>query len=144
MSAEHNKTVVRRFVQEVWSKGNLAAVAELVAPNVVDHNPLPGQAPGIEGIKQVVTTFRNAFPDARFTSEDLVTEGDRVVTRWTGRGTHKSEFEGIAPTGRQVTMTGIDIFRVVGGKIVERWANQDDLGLLRQLGVIPLTREIGG
>jgi steroid delta-isomerase-like uncharacterized protein len=143
VSTKDNKAIVRRFVDEVWSKGNMAVADEVVAANVVDHNPIPGQAAGVEGIKQVVATFRRAFPDAQFRSEDMIAEGDKVVTRWTGRGTHKGEFADIPATGRAIVMTGIDIFRVANGKIVERWANQDDLGMMKQLGVIPLARELG-
>jgi len=137
MSAE-NKAIARRFIEEVWNNGNLAVLDELVATNLVDHNPsTPGQGSGVEGFKQVFSTFRTAFPDLHFTVEDMVAEGDKVVSRVTARGTHKGEFAGIAPTGKQGAAEAIDITRIAGGKIVERWGIVDQLGLLQQLGVVP-------
>lgn len=110
---------------------------ELFATNFVHHNPPPGVAPDLEGYKQTVTMFRDPFPDIQYTLEDMIAEEDKVATRWTGRGTHKGEFMGVAPTGKQVTITGIQITRHVGGKIVEIWDEMDNLGMMQQLGVIP-------
>jgi len=143
VSAE-NKTIARRFYEEVWSKGNLAVLDELVASNFVDHNPLPGLAPDLEGFKQVFTMFRTAFPDLHMTVEDMIAEGDMVVSRVKVRGTHKGDLMGIAPTGKQVTLEAIDITRIAGGKMVERWGIIDMLGMMQQLGAVPLPGQPGG
>ncbi len=137
MSTEENKTIERRFTEELFNKGNLDAVDELVASNYVDHCALPGIAPDREGLKQFVAMSRTALPDFHSTIEDMIAEGDKVMTRFTVRGTQQGEFMGIAPTGRQVTVTGIAIHRISGGKIVENWLSMDMLGMLQQLGVVP-------
>ena len=136
MSVEGNKTRVRQ-IYEAISKGDLMALDHLLTADFVDHNPDPGQAPGLEGVKQGFTMFRTAFPDFQITLEDMIAEGDKVATRVTGHGTHKGEFQGIPPTGKQVTVTGIDIIRCAGGKCVERWGAFDNLGMMQQLGVVP-------
>ena len=135
-SIEENKAMTRRIF-EVFNTGNLALADELIATNVVDHQAPPGIEPGLAGFKQIVTMFRTAFPDIQMTIEDIIAEGDKVVTRSTMRGTHQGEFMGIPPTGKQFTATAIDIVRFAGGKGVEHWGNSDDLGMLQQLGVIP-------
>jgi predicted ester cyclase len=134
-SPEENKAVIRRLIEEV-DKGNLAVVDECFADDYVDHNPTPirGLAPGIEGVKKAFNIFWTAFPDTRHVIEDLVAEGDKVVARYWACGTHTGELMGISPTGKQVTMTGIAIYRLAGGKIVERWVEQGT-GVLQQLGV---------
>jgi steroid delta-isomerase-like uncharacterized protein len=144
MSTEENKALVRRFDEEVWGKGNLAVADELLATNFVLHAPPPEVAPDLEGYKQWVSTARTAFPDLQTTIEDMIAEGDKVVTRWTVRGTHKGEIMGIAPTGKQVTMTGISIDRIEGGKIVEEWNEMDMLGMMQQLGAVPPPKQAGG
>ena len=136
MSAEENKAIARR-AYEIFSSGNLEALQEVIAPDLVDHNAAPGQAPGIEGTRQVLGMLRAAFPDLRLTPEDLIAEGDRVVARLMVTGTHQGEFQGLPPTGKQVTMSGIEIVRLAGGKAVERWGEFDILGLLQQLGAVP-------
>ncbi len=138
MQPEENKAVVRRFLEEVFSGGNLELVDELFAPNYVLHDPVvPGEVRGPEGIKEYVGMYRGAYPDTRFTVEDQIAEGDEVVTRWTGRGTQQGELMGIPPTGQEVTVTGIELDRVSGGKLEETWVNYDALGMMQQLGVIP-------
>jgi steroid delta-isomerase-like uncharacterized protein len=137
MSAEENKVLVRRLGEEVWSKGNLAVADELLATNFVFHYAPPGLASDREGYKQLVSMVRAAYPDRQITIEDLIAEGDKVAYRWSWRGTHTGEIHGIAPTGKQVTMTGISINRIEGGKIVEEWGEMDRLGLMQQLGVVP-------
>ena len=140
MLEEENKTFVRRFYEEVWGKGNLDVADELYAENFVDHNPVdPNLPPGIEGFKQIVPMFRTAFPDLQFTVEDLIADGDKVVSRLTIRATHKGEFMGILPTGKQATITAIDIVRIVDGKMVERWGEVDMFRLMQELGGIPPT-----
>jgi steroid delta-isomerase-like uncharacterized protein len=132
MSIEENKALARRWNEEIWSKGNLAAVGELLATNFVFNYPAPGLAPDREGYKQTVTMA--SFANIQSVIEDMVAEEDRVAVRWTWRGTHKGEYMGVAPTGKQVTITGISILRIVGGKIVEEWGEMDNLGMLQQLG----------
>ena len=141
MSVEENKAIVRRLWEEVINKGNMAVVDELVATNYIDHTQTPELvARDPESYKQVVIMFRTAFPDLHVTIEDKIAEGDKVVSRFTVRGTHKGEFMGIAPTGRQVTVTGIAIHRIAGGKLAEVWINMDFLGMMQQLGVVPTPR----
>ena len=137
MSAEQNKALNRRLVEEGFSKGDFAVLDELIAEDCLDHAGAPGTAPGLAGVKQFFTMFHAAFPDLHYTIEDQVAEGDKVVTRTTWRGTHKGTFVGIPPTGKQVAVTGLDMTRWAGGKAVEHWANQDLLGLMQQLGVVP-------
>lgn len=142
MSTEANKLLVRRFVEQVINRGDWAVVDELLDTSYIYHGP-GMEVPRIDGIKQVLSMLRAAFPDWHETIEDVIAEGDRVLFRVTGRGTHRGEFMGIPPTGNQVTMGGIDIVRVEGGKIVEHWANFDQLGMLQQLGVIPASSQAG-
>jgi len=133
--SEENKAIARRWIDEIWSEGNMATIDELFATDFIFHYPSPGVEPNLEGYKQWVTMGGNAFPGT-YTIEDMIAEGDKVMVRWNFSGTHKGEFMGVAPTGKQVTMTGISISRIVGGKIVEEWGVNDDLGLMQQLGVI--------
>lgn len=135
--SEENKALSRRVIEECFNKGNLALADELCAPDYVDHDAPPGFSPGVEGFKQQVAMYRAAFPDVQITVEDQVAEGDKVVTRWTGRGTHKGELMGIAPTNKEVTVTGMSINRIVEGRIVEHWENFDQMGMMLQLGVVP-------
>lgn len=136
--SEQNKMLVRRAIEEVWNQGNFDLVDELIASDLVIHLPAPGQeVRGPEGVKQFYGMLRAAFPDIHFTINDQIAEGDRVVTRWTAQGTHTGEYRGIPPTGRQFKVTGIDIDRVAGSKVVECWPIEDDLGLLQQLGLVP-------
>jgi len=137
MSVEENKAAMLRYYQEVWARGDLAAGDELVALDFVDHMPKPGQAPGREGHHQGVRLIRAAFPDARFTIDDIIAEGDKVVGRWTMDATHRGEIMGIPATGRPVRVTGIDIARFEGGRLAELWHQEDILGLMQQLGAIP-------
>lgn len=131
-----NKEVVRRFVDEVINSGRLAVVDELLSDDYRYHAP-GMEIEGRDGIKGIFTMLRTAFPDWREEVEDLIAEGDRVVFRVTGTGTHKEEFQGIAATGEEVRIAGIDIVRLEGGRIIEHWAMFDQLGMMRQLGAIP-------
>ena len=139
MSTEENKALVRRWFEEVVNKGNLDVLDEICAPTYVEA----GDVVGPEGPKQYFTEIRTASPDFHITVEDMIAEGDKVAVRWTFRGTHKGEYMGIAPTGKQVTVTGITIWCIADGKFVESWENKDDLGLMQQLGVIPPMGEGG-
>lgn len=133
---EQNREIARRLTEEVW-RGKLDVIDDLLADGYTDHDPSPGQGQGIEGYREMVRYFYSALPDLRATNEDVIVEGDRVVARWTATGTHRGDLMGIAPTGRGVTLKGIDILRISGGRIVERWGEFDALGLLQQLGAVP-------
>ncbi len=135
MATDANKALIRRFFEEY----RLDVIDALFAPDYTHHDPnLPPELQhGRDAYKQVVAMFLAAFPDLRTTVEDLIAEGDKVTARWTFRGTHHGEFMGIPPTGKQVVWTGMSITRVANGKIVEQWGEQDFLGVLQQLGVVP-------
>ena len=135
MSTEDNKALVRRFYEE--GVHNPALFDELLAPTYVLHFPGSPPIAGIEPAKQLMVAYTSGFPDLQLTTEDLVAEGDRVAIRNTWRGTHQGTFQKLPPTGKHVTFTGTDIFRCVGGKIAEQWADLDALGLMQQLGGIP-------
>ncbi len=135
--SESNKAVVRRLFEEVWNKGNLQVADELFSPTYSHHDPsTPDVGRGPEGEKKRATLYRNAFHDFRMTVEEIIAEGESVTARWSSRGTHKGELNGIAPTGKQISITGMSIARFAGGKIVEGWVNWDALGLMQQLGVV--------
>lgn len=137
MSAD-TKAIARRFLEEAFNSGNLDVVDELVAPEFVNHDAaLPEPGVGIEAAKASITGYREAFPDLRLTIEQQLAEGEYVATRWSARGTHQGNLMGMAPTGKQATVTGITIDRIVDGRFVESWTNWDTLGLMQQLGVIP-------
>jgi steroid delta-isomerase-like uncharacterized protein len=119
---EANKALIRRVFEEVIPAGDHAAMRELMAPDFLDHDPLPGQPPGAAGGAYVVTTMHGAHPDLRFTIDDLVAEGDRVAVRWTLRGTNSGPLLGRPATGRPVELAAIVIFRIADGRIAERWA----------------------
>ena len=136
MSAEENKELVRRFVEEFWNEGNAAAADELMAVDAEIHMPT-GELVDLDGLKGFVGAFRGSFPDWYSTFEELIAEGDRVAERWTGRGTHRGELQGIAPTGRRVEVPGSVFYRIVDGKIVEFRGQLDMMSLMQQLGAIP-------
>ncbi len=135
MSREDNKALVRRWI-EALNKQNLAAFDELCAPDFVHHSPSI-TVQGLEAYKQAISGEFTAFPDMRFTIEDILAEGDAVAVRLTGHGTHQGNLQGIPPTGKQATIPGMTIYRIADGKLAEQWESLDDLGLLQQLGVIP-------
>jgi predicted ester cyclase len=137
VSAEDNKALVRRFVDEVQSGGNIDLIDDICSPGFVNHSAPPGIPADREGIKILTAMFGGAFPDSHFTIGDMVAEGDKVATRKTFHGTHEGEFMGIPPSGRAVSMGLIDIVRVSEGRVVEHWVVGDSLGLMQQLGVIP-------
>ena len=142
MSAEENKRVVRRFVEEVMNGGDLEAADELIAPDHVNHDPTaPEVLPGPEGIKELIGMYRSAFPDIHFTTGEMICEGDTVAHRWTFTGTHRGEMVGVGPTGRRVEVSGVEMNRVENGKISAFWTVSDALGLMRQLGLTPQPEE---
>lgn len=133
-----NKRLVDAFIQELFSKGDLAAVDRYLDPAFVNHDPpFPGAPRGPEGMRQAAALFRQAMPDWHSDVDQLVAEGDTVVERFRATGTHRGELMGVPPTGRTLVLAGINIFRVQGDRIVERWGRLDELGLLRQLGLVP-------
>jgi steroid delta-isomerase-like uncharacterized protein len=132
---EANKDIVRRFY-EIFARGDFAALGEIVAPDVVDHHPVPGQAPGAEGVAQNLAPFKTGFLDGAQTIDALVAEGDLVVDRVTLRGTHTGDFLGIPATGKAVIVSALEMRRIAGGLIVEVWPMFDQLGLLIRFGVV--------
>ncbi|MGH2385045.1 MAG: ester cyclase [Candidatus Limnocylindria bacterium] len=136
--SERNKLVSRTLIEEVWNRGNFALVDELVSPDFRGHSSSPDMdTRGVDGYREYHRGLRAAFPDLRYTIEDQVAEGDKVVTRWTARGTHQGAFAGIPATGRSGTISGVTTDRIVDGQSVECWTSLDELGLLQQLGVVP-------
>lgn len=122
MTLDANKALVRRLFEEVFPAGDPTAVRDLVAEEITDHDPMPGQPAGVEGIEFVVSTLHAAHPDLRFTVDDLAAEADRVAIRWTLRGTNTGPMFGQPPSGKPIEQTAIVIFRIANGKIAERWA----------------------
>lgn len=142
MSTEENKAIARRWSEELFNQGNLVIADEIVAPTYRRHDPGdPFAVEGPEGVKRLVSMLRAQMPDLHITIEDVIAEGDKVVTRYTTAATDTSGFNGSAPTGKQGKATAIQIFHMVDGKIVESWANRDDLGLLQQRGVVSLPEQ---
>ena len=134
MSSEQHKQLVQKFVDEFWNLGNLAAADKFMAPDARIHEPIAGTP---ADLKPFARAFRTAFPDWHSTVDEIIVEGDRVVERWTGRGTHEAEFQGIQPTGKRVSVPGVVFYRIAGGKIVEFRGQFDRMSLMQQLGVIP-------
>jgi predicted ester cyclase len=143
MSIEQNKEIASHLHEEVVNQKNLSALDNYVATDVVWHNAPPGLAPGIEGYQQFFPMLYAGFPDYHATIEDSIAEGDKVVHRIRGRGTHKGEWMGIAPTGKQVTMTANIIYRIASDKIVEEWFEYDVMALMQQLGAVPPPGQAG-
>jgi steroid delta-isomerase-like uncharacterized protein len=137
MPTAESRELARRFTEECWDQSDVAVLDALMAPDFLDHDPVPGQAPGREGYKQMAASFFGAFSNFRVRNEDVIAEGDKAVLRWTARGRHTAPLMGIPATGRDVTLRGIDVIRVERGRIVERWGEFDTYGMLQQLGVIP-------
>ncbi len=136
MSAERNKRLAHRVWEEVWHQGDLSRIDELFASDFVRHDPGGRELHGTDQNRQFISSMRAAFPDVRYTVDDQIVEGDKVVMRYRFEGTHLGEFQGMPPTRKQVNYTGILIYRITDGKIAEQWTELDLLGLLRQLGVV--------
>ena len=137
MSTEQNKSIVRRWIEEGWNKHNPAVVDQFYSASYVQHDA--GQPPlqGREGLKQYVGVFLTAFPDLRFTIDDLIAEGDKVAWRFTSTATHTGSFMSIPPTGKHSAVTGSVVFHLADSQIAEGWVNFDAMGLMQQLGVVP-------
>jgi steroid delta-isomerase-like uncharacterized protein len=133
-----NESLARRALDELWTKGNLAAVDQLYSADCVFHDlGSPEDIRGREGLKQHVRMYRTACPDLQCTVEDVVAEGDKVAVRWIARGSQKGDFMGIAPTGKQVVFRGIQMHRISNGRIEEEWAGYNTLGALQEIGALP-------
>jgi steroid delta-isomerase-like uncharacterized protein len=135
-SSEQNKAVVRRFVEDVWTNGNVDAIDDLFTEDSVLHDPT-GDVRGPAAFKAYNERYLTAFPDLRYVVQDMIAEDDRVAFRARMRGTHEGEFVGVEPTGRSFDAEGIVIARLEDGLIAERWASYDALGMMRQLGIPP-------
>lgn len=127
------KAVVRYLIETVYDQGEFGRLDEVLAPDYVLHDPTMPDVPGLEAAKEMITSTRTVLPDLHDTVEDLIADGDRVVARWTARGTHRAAFMGIEPTGRQVTIAGTSVYRFDKGKIAEEWKVWDLHGALRQV-----------
>ena len=134
MTTDDNKALVQRFFEEVINQRNQAALDQFAHPGGVNHTVPPGMP---QEANQFLGQYLNAFPDVKATVEDLMADGDKVVARVSYRGTHQGAFRGIPPTGKQIAVTGINIFRIANGQLVEHWGLTDRLAVLQQLGVVP-------
>jgi predicted ester cyclase len=137
MTAEENKALIRRYFEEIDARRDASVLDEFVAPDFVDHNPSPGFTPDLEGLKQSFVHFLSATPDGYHIVEDMIAEGDKVMSRISAYGTQTGELFGIPPTGKQIRTTGIAVHRIANSKIVEHWNEIDNLGTMQQLGVVP-------
>jgi predicted ester cyclase len=142
MSTEENKALIRRLFEEGLNQNKPGVFDELLALDFVIYDPPPGTQPGPEGFRKVVAMFRTAFPDLHVTFEAEFADGDYVMHRGYITGTHQGEWQGIAPTGKQIKMKTLDIWRVANGKAVENWVQMDMLSLMQQLGVVPTPAQI--
>ncbi|GAB2652132.1 ester cyclase [Kribbella swartbergensis] len=136
-TTERNKATVRDLIEGLFTKGDPGAVDTYLAEDFVNHDPPFGVTPDREGMRVAGAMMRAAFPDWHSEVHELVAEGDIVVERFTASGTHRGELMGIAPTGKAVSLPGINMFRLRDGLVAERWGRLNELGFLRQLGVVP-------
>jgi steroid delta-isomerase-like uncharacterized protein len=139
MSAEENKALVRHFIEEVYNERNVDALDQMLTPDYAEHDE-PPTSPLLHGpeiLKRTVPQIFGAFPNIRYEVEDMISEGEKVVTHWTARGAQRGEFMGVAPTDREVRFSGITIYQIANGKIAQTWAVWDALGLFEQIGLIP-------
>lgn len=137
-----NKRLMRRGIEQVWNRGEFAAIDELIASDFVAHlSSMSDDLHGPEGVRQYFAMIREGFPDIAFTIEDQIAEDDKAVTRWSARATHTGTFQGLPPTGKHIRLAGITINRFANDKVVEGWTSLDGLGLMQQLGVIPAPAE---
>lgn len=131
-----NNEIVERF-EMAFAANDIATIDELSDPDLVDHNPAPDQKPGLAGFKDTIAWYKATFPDSQVSVQHIVGEGDLVATHWTVSGTHQAEFLGVPATGRQVTVEGMNLYRLAGGRITDVWTQFDGLGLMGQLGALP-------
>jgi predicted ester cyclase len=134
---ENNLQIVRRVIEEGVNAQDLSVFDEFISPSFVDHEAEGSQPGGPEGEKVLLLSIRESFPDWRWDIEEMLAAEDKVITRYVVRGTHRGAYMGAAPTNKEIAITGINIVRLEQGKIVESWGNSDQLGWLRQIGVVP-------
>jgi len=138
MSIEQNKSIARRYFEEIWNQNNLDVIDEIIAPQVVGY--AAGQTfRGADALRQRAKTLRSIYSDPRFEIEDEIVEGNKVLVRWALCGRHTGEYMGAKPTGKEIVSTGMNLFRFADGRIEELWVESDDLGELQQLGVVTLS-----
>jgi steroid delta-isomerase-like uncharacterized protein len=137
MSTNDNKSVIRAFVEDVINQGRLERADDIVIEDFVELDPLPGQAQGRDGLKEVIRQIRSAFPDILWTIDEMVAEGDKVFSRFTWSGTHEGSFLGISATGRRITVKGMVIDRLADGRMADSRILMDTLGMMQQLGALP-------
>jgi steroid delta-isomerase-like uncharacterized protein len=139
MNSEDHKALIARIADDIWNRGDLAAVDEVMSPNGRYHGPhMPNGIGDRESWRRAIGMYRGAFPDSHVTFEELIVSGDTVVGRWSATGTHTGQHAGVAPTGKRIAIGGITIYRIEAGKIVEAWEQLDMLGMWQQLGVVSL------
>jgi steroid delta-isomerase-like uncharacterized protein len=141
VSAEGNKAVIRRLIEEVYNEGNLDVVDELMAPDIFDHVAVPEHQHGMDGFKHVMEWVREFSSDVRYDIDDIIAEGEKVAVRMTQSGTHTGAVRGILPTGKSFSVDYVHWFRLANGKVAEMWAVRDDLTRLQQLDLIPAPGE---
>jgi steroid delta-isomerase-like uncharacterized protein len=134
VSGEDNKDLIRRLFDEAFNKGRLALLDQLIGGAYIEHNPAPNQAPGAAGVRARIASMRAAFPDLHFVLEELIAENELVAVRYRWQGTHKGPYLGIAPTGRRLSVRGMEFYRVEGHHVLEHWDVVDEFGMLSQLG----------
>ena len=137
MSTEENKAIVRRY-RAIHNSNQLDGLDQVVAQDIISHNALPGLPAGLAGGKMAHQGFLAAFADVQFTTEDLIAEGDKVVERYTARGTHTGPFMGAPATGKKFESSSMSVYRLANGNIVEHWGENDATGLMVQLGLMPM------
>jgi steroid delta-isomerase-like uncharacterized protein len=142
MPTEEIKRIMRRAL-DIWNSGDLSALDDIIAPGIVMHLRGRADVTGLEAYRSYNVTLREAIPDQQWALEDLLAEGDKAVLVWTLRGTHQGQLSGVAPTGKQVAVTGISVYRIADGKLAEIWVQSDTLGLLQQIGAIPTAGPAG-
>jgi len=135
VSGENNE-IVERF-EVAFGANDVAVIDELCDPDLVDHNPVPDQKAGLAGFKDTIAMYKSIFPDSEITLQHVVGEADLVATHWTVTGTHQAEFFGVPATGRKVSVDGMNVYRLAGGRITDVWTQFDGLDLMGQLGALP-------
>jgi len=135
--AEQNKAIIRRMTEEFYNQGNVESAEQFFADTYVHHDPASPQVRDRDGLKAALRAFLAGCPDLHITTDQLLAEGDMVTKRWTYHATHTGDLSGLPPTGKRIMMSGLELFRLADGKIVEAWVAYDNLSLMQQLGVIP-------
>ncbi len=139
MTVDGDKALISRIADDIWNRGDLAVIDEIMAADARYHGPhLPGGTGGREDWRRAIAMYLGAFPDSHVVFEELIASGDTVVGRWTATATHTGQLPGLAPTGKRIDISGITIYRIAGGKIAEAWEQLDMLGMWQQLGIVAL------